>query len=448
MKESLTARLTRRWFGKEIERQAQLSLRALDDRRDSLLSRPAAPPFERFDYDRQKTLEEALNAWRNDPLARRIVELTSQYVIGAGVSLEVEHAGTRRFLDEWWSHRLNRMELRLGEWCDELTRSGNLFVLVSTDAAGMSYVRSLPALSVQEIETAENDLEQELAVIEKPAAEGENPLQGRRWQVYRQDQDGRDEGGGFRTVALHYAINRPVGAVWGEPDLGPLLRWLGRYAAWLEDRVRLNRFRQVFLYWVKANFMNAGERMQRQAELNANPPNPGSILVTDTSEDWQVIQPRLDSFEAAQDGMALKKLIASGAGLPLHFLSEPESSTRSTAEAAGGPTFRRYQQRQSAFLWMLGDLLRMVVRRRAQVDPAVQAEARIHLKGSDIHSRDNAELAEAVHKMAEACLRLYEAGLIDRREALRMVYRFAGELVDVERLLEAAGVKQGGEHEN
>ena len=51
---------------------------------------------------------------------------------------------------------------------------------------------------------------------------------------------------------LHYAINRPVGAQWGESDLAPVLRWLSRYAAWLEDRARLNRFRNSFPYVVTA----------------------------------------------------------------------------------------------------------------------------------------------------------------------------------------------------
>ena len=59
---------------------------------------------------------------------------------------------------------------------------------------------------------------------------------------------------------LHYAINRPVGAQWGESDLAPVLRWLSRYAAWLEDRARLNRFRTAFLYIVHAKFSSEAER--------------------------------------------------------------------------------------------------------------------------------------------------------------------------------------------
>ena len=158
---------------------------------------------------------------------------------------------------------------------------------------------------------------------------------------------------------LHYAINRPVGARWGESDLAPLLSWLSRYAAWLQDRARLNKYRQAFMYVVQGNYASPADRLQRQAELNANPPGSGSILVTDTSEIWGILNPQLDSFDANADGLALKKMIAAGAGVPLHFLAEPESSTRTTAEAAGGPTYRHYQQRQVFFLWLLRDLARI-----------------------------------------------------------------------------------------
>jgi hypothetical protein len=241
------------------------------------------------------------------------------------------------------------------------------------------------------------------------------------------------------TVALHYAINRPVGAAWGESDLAPLLRWLSRYTAWLEDRARLNRFRQTFMYVVRGLFANKAERLARQNELNANPPNPGSILVTDAaSESWGVLHPQLDSFEASEDGLALKKMLAAGSGTPMHFLAEPESSTRTTAEAAGGPTFRHYEQRQNFFTWMLADLAQVVVARRARVDPAVDAAAPLKVAGADISARDNAALAQAAGQVAAAFTDLRDRQVIDDAELLRMVYKFAGELVDVPEVLGAA----------
>ena len=393
---------------------------------DGFYERPAGLtlPRERYVSDRLDLLRQSLEAWQTNPLARRIVELTSQYVVGGGIAISSPHPGTGQFLHDWWGHPLNNLDIRCSEWCDELSRSGELFILLSTDPAGLTYVRAVPAAQIQTITCKENDLEQELAYIEYPAP-GE--MEGRRWSAW-QENPGGCEALPFQPVMRHYAINRPVGAQHGEPDLAPLLRWLARYSTWLEDRVRLNRYRQAFIYQVRAAFNSEQERHDRQTALNASAPNPGSILVTDESESWSVIQPDLASQDAGEDGLAVKRMIAAGAGLPLHFLAEPESATRTTAESAGGPTFRRFEQRQRFFLWMLHDLARIALMRRAQVDRSVEASAAIHVQGADISARDNVELAQAARDAVEAFGKLREQGLIDDAEYLRLVYRFAGEV--------------------
>jgi hypothetical protein len=444
------------WLGRlvapEVARRVQLAVRALDDARDALVSGQRRLERDRYVYDREDVLRQALEAWRVNPLARRIVSLTSQYVVGAGMSVSSQHPAAHDFLQAWWGHRLNRMAVRVAEWCDELTRSGNLIVLVSTDASGMSYVRALPASQVEDILTAGNDVEQPVTIVEKLQWGQAAP---RAWPAYDEASDRLAADGTFPTVALHYAINRPVAAVWGESDLAPLLKWLSRYSAWLEDRARLNRFRQSFMYVVRGAFANKADRLARQAELNANPPNPGSILVTDAqTETWSVLHPQLDSFAAGEDGLALKKMISAGSGNPLHFLAEPESATRTTAESAGGPTFRHYEQRQNFFAWLIGDVARVVVNRRALVDPALRHTAgaegneaaisplgpfrpRIAVTCADISARDNAALALAASQIAAAFSALRDRQAIDDAELLRMVYRFAGEIADVEALIEA-----------
>jgi hypothetical protein len=226
-----------------------------------------------------------------------------------------------------------------------------------------------------------------------------------------------------------------LGAKRGESDLAPLLRWLSRYAAWLEDRARLNRYRNTFLFWVRANFTSQADRLARQAELNANPPNPGSILVTDNSESWEVLAPKLESHEAGEDGLAIKKMIAAGSANPMHFLAEPEGSTRTTAESAGGPTYRHYEQRQLFFKWAIQDLAKAVVRRRKMVDRTVNPESEIITTGTDISARDNAALATAASVIVASMTTMRDRGLIDDYELLRIVYRFAGEVIDLEEVL-------------
>jgi hypothetical protein len=386
------------------------------------------PTRDRQDYDRESVITQALEAWRLNPLARRIVELTSQYVVGGGISISAENVKVNEFLKRWWNHPLNQMPLRVFEWCDELTRSGELFFILTTDAAGMTFIRAIPAIEIKDIETAKDDLQQETAYIQKAKMLMDTGSDEKRWPAYSAES-------GSSTVMIHFAINRPVGAVHGESDLAPLLRWLGRYASWLEDRARLNRYRNAFYFVVKSRFVSEADRLARQATLNANPPSPGSILVVDESESWEVINPKLEASDASTDGLAIKKMISAGAGIPLHFLAEPEGATRTTAESAGGPTFRHYEQRQEFFLEIVRQLARVALKRRALYVKDLDVEARIDVHGADLSARDNAALAIAASSMASALVELYDRGLIDEAELLRMVYRFSGEVVDVQDLV-------------
>jgi hypothetical protein len=317
------------------------------------------------------------------------------------------------------------------ELCDELTRTGNLFLLVSTDQAGMSYIRAIPATDIDLITATDNDIEQPLSFTTKANAE----LKSYTYPAYNHLTDNRNQDGTFTPVVLHYAINRPAGAQWGEPDLAPLLTWLRRYSAWLEDRVRLNRFRNAFVYVVTGSFASEEARKARQTQLAANPPNPGSILVCDESEKWEVITPKLEAMDANTDGLTLKKLIASGVGIPLHFLAEPEGTNRTTAEAAGGPTFRRFEQRQQFFMWLLSDLLKMVITRKSLVDHRIKPEEEIKISGADISARDNVAHSIAAVNIMNALERSKDMGLISDRELLRVLYRFAGESADLDELL-------------
>ena len=442
---SLTDRFLSRVFAQQINRQVRAALAAPLETENTftLGSRWGEHPADRYAPDREELQRQALEAWRVNPLARRIVGLTSQYVVGGGISFSCPHTPTAAFLRTFWEHPLNRMAVRVYEWCDELTRSGNLFLLLSTDASGMSYLRAVPTQRVRAIHSRSNDLDQETAYELLPDAGG--ALEGQIIPAYLPAENTSGEDKGFPAVMLHYAINRPVGAQWGESDLAPLLRWLSRYAAWLEDRARLNRFRTAFLYIVRSRFSSEAERRARQSSLNIAPPSPGSILVCDESENWETLHPRLEADDANQDGLALKKMLAAGAGIPLHFLAEPESSTRTTAEAAGGPTYRHFEQRQRFFLWLLQDVLRAVVNRRSQVDSHVSRLAQVSLSGADISARDNISLAMAASNITPVLREARDRGLIDDAEFLRLLYRFCGESVDVEEML-ARGAAAGAAH--
>ena len=365
---ALRERLAERFFGDLIRARVQQAVRAVDDRWWTQLSGSTGPQ-DRAWHDVRGDLDQALDAWRTNPLAFRIVALTTDFVVGQGLAVRSRQSWVQELVDEFWSHRLNRIPSRLPRWCDELTRAGELFLVLSTNPAdGMSYVREVPAGRIDRLETDPHDLERELRYHELTA-----DLDGRWWPG-----PASSEALGGPQLMLHYTVNRPVGALRGQGDLVPILPWLRRYRDWLEDRFRINRYKGAFLWQVTVRHAGPGVLERKRAQY-MRPPSPGSIVVTDETEEWKAVQPAIQAADASADGRAMRLMVAAGAGIPLHFLAEGESATRATAREMGAPTYRHYAHRRQEFCDLLVDLCTWVVR-RAQARGRGGSEAEFQLE--------------------------------------------------------------------
>ncbi len=328
----------------------------------------------------RNVIERSLRAWREDPLARRIVSLTTQFSVGRGFRFSADDPLAEEVLREFWEHPLNRMDTRLTEWSDELCRTGNLFIMISSDISGMSYVRAIPAGQIDEIVPEENDIEQP-ALFRMKELSGTDPV---RVPGEKEVQPASLIRPGLEERMLHFTVNRPVGGQWGEPDLAPILVWLERYSRWLEDRTILNHLRSCFVFVVKAPSYNFYQAQQRQNQLNLRAPSPGSIVVATGDEEWNVVNPNLDSTDANEDGLAIKKIIAAGAGIPVSFLAETSAASKAETGGMEDSACRNFRQRQQTLLVITETVLRHVLARAALVRRGLDPSCEVHVYGDDI----------------------------------------------------------------
>lgn len=428
------AKLAERLFGDVIEERVRAAVKVVDDRWWRQIG-GAAGPQDRQWWELREDFEDALEAWRKNPLAYRIVSLTTDYVVGTGINVTSPIGYVDKFIRKFWRHRQNRLDMRLYSWSDELARSGELFVVLFTNKVdGMTYVRTIPAIKIDRIETDPEDLEKELRYHE---LRDDDPIEGRWWRGWQSARDDVDS-----PVMLHYAVNRPVGCVRGQGDLVPILPWLRRYREWLEDRVRVNRYKNAFLWHVQIEGAGPGDIMEKQAQY-ASPPSPGSVIVTDETETWSPVKPEIHAEDVAPDGRALRLMIAAGAGVPLHFLSEGESATRATAREMTGPTVRHYEHRQLFFCEMLVDLLEKAAYRAQLLNKLGRprgGDLRLSYVVADLREEDNLRVAQAFKEIMEPLVLMKEQGWISDRKAMELAYKIAGEVVDVDILLQEMGV--------
>jgi hypothetical protein len=389
-------------------------------------------PLDRSWSERRVDLDEALEAWQRNFLIRRVVTLVRSYVVGNGISISSTNPRVDMWVKNWWTHTQNHMDSRLGPWCDELTRSGEVFVTLHTNRLdGISYVRLVPASCIQALETADNDYEIETRYGEmQPTA-----IQLKWWNgPGHRNAFKLTRGGALPPVMLHYAVNKPVGATRGESDLNPVLPWALRYQEWLKDRVRLNRIR------TRQGVMDlkiADDTIveQKRQQLRTQDPLDAGIYVHGPGEEVKMHNLEVNADEAGADGQILRLAVATGTNVALHYMGEGEAVNYSTAKEMGEPTSRFFTERQTALCGQLIDLASSAYRRAAalrHVDPYPDLELVANV--TEVARADNVSLASAANQIAQAINYLAIQGWIDKKTALQLTMKFAGEAMTEDQL--------------
>jgi hypothetical protein len=375
----------------------------------------------------QELYTDALTAWRKNPMAWRVINTTVNYVVGTGITFTSPEPAMDAFIKAFWLHRKNHMDLRLVPMVEELSRSGDLFVLLFRNPVdGMSYIRFVTKDQIIKIETAQNDWETELVFYEAPPAGEYEP---RRWLSPDHPDAGMTD-----AVMLHYSVNKPVGALLGESDLTTIIPWLLRYSRMLEDRVRLHWAARAFLYVVTV----PSNKVEAKAVQYASAPESGSIVVKDESETWETLTPSLRGADASHDMKAVRQLIDAGSGFPPHWRGEGGEVNVATAEAMQAPPEKFLIKRQEYFIWLLEDILYQAYLRAAEIgtvgaDCIRPSEYRdiFTVSAPDVTLRDNDQLASGSSKLAEA-FSILQNTLLGKsptlhRIAVDLMLKFAGE---------------------
>lgn len=416
-----------RWIGgRDLAQQlASVSVKVDDS--------PGWSQFGRFPHDRdraqmQELYNDTLKAWRKNPMAWRAVAITTDYVVGEKITLSSPNADMQKFITAFWNHPQNRMAHRLEAMCDELSRAGDLFPLLFLNRQdGMSYLRFLTKDQIADVETKAGDWETELVYHQLPNAASEK-LETKRW--YSPDH-GRSRRA--RAVCLHYHVNRPLGAIFGESDLATVIPWLLRYSRMLEDRVRLHWAVRAFLWFVTV----PSSKVKAKQEEYKQAPEAGSIIVKDDSEEWDIKTPNLRGADAGHDLQATRNMIDAGTGYPPHWRGEAQDVNLATAQAMQEPTERHLARRQNYFVFILQDILYHAYQRAhlAQPDRWPEIDETNYDKlftaaTPDISRTDNQKLATAAKELTavlDGLSREFTGSAKLKRLMLKLILKFAGE---------------------
>jgi hypothetical protein len=397
-------------------------------------------------------------AYNANPLANYIIEITTNFVLGTGISVTATNRRVQRLLDAFWDDPENHMATRVYSLCTELSLYGELFVrfFVNPFSGALKIAQIDPSL-IDQIETDPDNIEKSLRFHQRPIGlggaswnagtppSGMPPTPGSAAGETGYLGDPLTEGVWYeagRQVA-QFKINSVSNAKRGKSDLATLLPWLRRYKDWLTDRVRINKYKGAFLWDIQLSGADA-KTIDRKRMQYAYPPDPGSIIVHNESEQWSAVQPKIEAGDAEADGRAIKMIIAMGAGLPEHYLAEGGNVTRATAAEMGLPTFRKFQRRQDTFGLVIRVILDRVLDEATRVGalPA-GADRSYRVIFPELAPGDNGESATAASAVTPALLSAHQAGWLSTETAMRLFYTMTGQEINVAEELERIARERG-----
>lgn len=382
--------------------------------------------------ERVQLYQDALQATRKNPMAKTIIDITTDFVLGDGIQISSTNPRMQRFIERFWHHRQNRLDTRLQSLVDELSRAGDVFiVLFRNPQDGMSYLRFVTKEQISHIESAENDWETELSYHQLTT----DPAAPKVWLSPAHPQAAEAE-----AVMLHYAINRPVGAAFGEGDIDTAIPWLLRYSRMLEDRVRAHWATRAFLWFVTV----PSNKVEEKREQYSSPPDPGSIIIKDETEDWDVKSPTLRASDAQHDLSAVRQMV-DAVGYPPHWRGEAGDANLATATAMQLRPERHLRRRQNYVVFILQDIIYNAFARAHQINKAGRGALPEQLykklftvSAADVSRSDNKELAQAGQALAAAFASLFQhipaaQSPTLRQRALSLLFKFFGEpLTEIE----------------
>lgn len=377
-------------------------------------------------------------AYNANPLAAAIIELTTSFVLGEGVSIAAREPQVQQVLDAFWQHPQNRMDERIYNLCSELSLYGEQFIHFFVNRYdGSVVIRQIDPSLIDQIETDPEDVETPLRYHRRPIGQVMNATSGDP-PHFDSARPVDTEGEWFQAgrEVVHFAINKVSNAKRGKSDLATLLPWLRRYKDWLTDRVRINKFKTAFLWDVRLQGADK-KTIDRKKMEYAYPPEPGSVIIHNEAEQWSAVEPKIAANDASSDGRAIKLMVAVGALIPEHYLSDGNNNNRATAVEMGLPTLLKFKRRQRIVKYMLGCILdRVILEARKAGRLAAELDGRYEIAFPEIDSEEHHTLAQGMSWLVPALQAARKQGWISDETAMRIMFEYCGEEVNVHEELE------------
>jgi hypothetical protein len=419
-------------------------------------------------------------AWLYDtnPLAKRVLELTRDFVLGDGLHVAAQDRGgdadvgpMQEVLDAFWSDPFNRLDLRLHDHVLELGLFGEWIPTVGRNPAdGSLRLGHIDPALVKEVVFARDNVLQPVAVVladpvaadqqrykvvqvvEDPnsalygrMAGAETDETGRvieRWQDYNL-QGEVTLSGTYAGSCFLFQINKISNSQRGRSDLLCLADWVDAYDQVLFNTIDRGLLMKSFVWDVTLEGMNETE-IDAYARKQAAP-KPGSVRYHNERVAWAAVQPDLKAIDDQIGADLLQSYVSTGAGMAKTWLNGTMDVNRATAEGLSEPAIARMAARQRYVKYIVGAIATAVLdaaevagrlpRRPERPGSTLPTPWPIAVEAPELRANDQLKQGQTLAAVASALATARADDAIDvqvEQQALAMVLTSLGVEVDLD----------------
>jgi len=388
------------------------------------------------EWQRQMSIAHYL--WQNNPVAYRIIELFTDFVVGDGVTVTAKDPRVQERIDRFWDDPDNAMDMLMFERAQELGLMGTWMVKPFVNKVnGDVKLSPVDPAWVTKI-VPDKDRAGRAYSVEVVIGVGSGPG---TWKVISpQDQNPNAKDFGMLSGDVFYfPVNKLTYTVQGISDIYRQADWIDAFDQFLFHALERIVFLNAHLYEITITGGGDGVVKKRAQELAQNPPKSGGFRVHDEKEKWEALAPKINSAEVEEMGRMVKMLILGTAGIPEHWFGQGGDVNRAASIEMGTPIFRKLKRRQAYWVEVLSTLVDF------QIDQAIlygtlpaDVNREFEIKPSEISPRAVKDAAGALVSLTDALIAAVDAGFARREDAIKLWASQATELgVEVKPMTDA-----------
>lgn len=326
----------------------------------------------------ERAIEIAAWLYDTNPLAKRLLELVRDFVIGEGITVVAAESEVQEVIDDFWFDPYNNFDVKVYNKVLELGLFGELISSIAVNPID-GHVRLAtvdPAMIADVITNPKNvEMVTALAIRAQPL-QGSSTIESYRLKMISLEEDPNSEWYGrlvsvltdmdgkvldtyVQTDASGIAISNPIpydGSAFyfrannvstskrGRSDLLSLLDWVDAYDQVLFNEVDREILMRSFIWDVTLESADATQMQQFVKDNQA--PKPGTIRVHNEKATWQAITPDLQSGDVAEGADLILSHIATGSGFPKTWLNGTMDVNKSASEELSEPAYKHLVARQ------------------------------------------------------------------------------------------------------